>query len=99
MIPADAATREVHIGHIGEAALQMREERRFARNRAEQQMFEPATDDRVEDWIATMRYAIDFDDVTLCAFTIILREFAEGAFQLAFLRQDTAFQHELRVCR
>ena len=48
VIAADAAAGEVHVAHVGKAAAQMREQGRLARNSAEQQMLEPAADDRME---------------------------------------------------
>ena len=49
VIAAVAAARETDIADVREAAPQMREQRRFARDAAEQEVLEPAADDRVED--------------------------------------------------
>ena len=77
----------------------MREQRRLARDAAEQQMLEPAADDGVEQRILALRDRGDLDDVALGRLAVILREFAERPFHLAHLRQQAALDHDLGVRR
>ena len=51
--------------------------------------------------IASLRcvMAVDLDDMALGALAVILREFAERPFQLAYLRQQAALHHDLRLGR
>ena len=73
--------------------------RRFARDRAEQQMLQAAADDGVEDRVLAMRDRIDLHHVPLGALAVILRKLAERPFGLAHARQETALDHDLRVGR
>src|SRR4051794_19128447 len=89
----------MHVIHVREAALQMCEQRGLARYGAEQEMLQPATNDRVKDRIAAMCHAIDFDHMTLGSLAIVLRKFAEGALKLALVRKNAPLENEFGICR
>ena len=75
----------------------MREQGGLARNRTQQQMFQAAADDGVEDGVLAMRDRIDLHHVPLGALAVILRKLAERPFGLAHARQKTALDHDLRI--
>ena len=77
----------------------MLQQRRFARNGAQQKMLDAATDDGVKNRILAMGDRIDLDHLAVGARPIILRELAERPFGLAHLRQDTAFDDDFRMRR
>src|SRR5690349_8871100 len=83
VIAAHAAHRQMHVLHGGMAALKMREQRGFARNRAEQQMLHFGGHDRMKDGIAPMRDGRHFDDFACFLRAVVLRKFAERTFRLA----------------
>ena len=99
VVAHDAAAAEMHVQHVGEAALQVRQHRGFARDAAEQQVFQPAADDGVEDGRLARGDAVHLDDVAPGAFAVVLRELAEGAFLLAGFAQDAAFDDDLGLGR
>ena len=98
-VAADAAHRQMDIAHVRKAAAQMTEQRRLARNGAEQEMLVGAADDGVKDRVAAVRDAIDLGDMAFGALAVILRELAERAFGRAAVRQDAAFEHDFRLGR
>ena len=67
--------------------------------RAEQEMLDAAADDGVKDRILAMGDRVDLDHLAVGARPVILRKLAERTFGLAHLRQDTAFDHDLRMRR
>ena len=77
----------------------MREQGRLARNGAEQQVLETAADDSVEHRVLPHGHRHNLNDVALGALAVVLREFAEWAFQLADLRQQAALDHDFRIGR
>ena len=87
--------RQMYIEHVREAALQMRQQRRFARNRAEQQMFEPAADDGVEDRLLAMGDRVTSITSRSARGAVVLRKLAERAFRLAHVGQDAALDDDL----
>ena len=99
VIAAGAAARETYVAHRGKAALQVFQQRRLARNAAEQEMLHSAADDGVKDRILAVRDRIDLNDFAVGARTVILRKLAERPFGLAHLGQDTAFDDDFRMTR
>ena len=83
VIAAHAAAREMHVAHVGKAAPQVREQRRLARDAAEQEVLEPAAHDGVEQRVAALRHGGDLDHMAFGALAVILRELAERPFRLA----------------
>ena len=94
VVAADAAAREMDVADRREAAAQMRQQRRFARNAAKQQVFEPTTDDGVKHGVLAVRQRGDLDHMALGRLAVILRKLAERAFHLAHVRQHPAFDHD-----
>ena len=60
-------------------------------------MLDAAADNGVKNRILAMGDRIDLDHFTIGARPVILRELAERPFGLADLRQDAAFDHDLRM--
>ena len=77
----------------------MRQQRRLARDRAQQQMLQPAADDGVEDRVLAVRHRVDLHHVTVGALAVILRKLAERTFRLAHAGQEAALDHDLRLRR
>src|SRR5271156_4217561 len=99
MVAAGAATGEPHVVDRGKASLQMLEKRRLARNTAEQEMLDTAPDNGMKNRILAMGDRIDLYHLAIGARPVILRKLAERPLGLADLRQDTAFDHDLRMRR
>src|SRR5271156_643583 len=97
MVAAGAAPGEPHVVDRGKASLQMFEKRRLARNTAEQEMLDTTPDNGMENRILAMGDRIDLDHLAIGARTVILRELAKRPLGLADLRQDAAFDHNLRM--
>jgi hypothetical protein len=77
----------------------VRQQGRFARDRAQQQVLQTAADDGVEDRVLAVRDRIDLHYVPLGALAVILREFAERPFGLAHAGQQAALDHDLGLRR
>ena len=99
VIAAHPALGEMHVAHVRERALQMRQQGGLARYRTQQQMLQTAADDGVEDGVLAVRDRIDLHHVPLGALAVILRKFAERSFGLAHPRQKTALDHDLGLGR
>ncbi len=99
VVAADAADGEVHVQHVGKAALQMREQRGLARDRAQQQVLHLGRHDGVVDRVAPVRDGLDLDHLAVLTRAVVPRELAEGALGLANAGQDAALDHDLAVGR
>src|SRR3984957_9390580 len=97
MVAAGAAAGETHIADGGETPLQVIEKRRLARNTAKQEVLDAATDNGMKNRILAMGDRIDLDHLAIGAWSVILRKLTERPLRLADLRQDTAFDHDLRM--
>ena len=91
--------RQVHVEHVRKIAPQMREQRRLFRDRAEQQMLQPAADHGVEDRVLAVRDGDDLHHLAVGAAAVGLREFAERAFRLAHAGKEAALDHDLGLGR
>ena len=60
-------------------------------------MLHAAADDGVEDRVIAVRDGVDLNHLAIGAGTVILRKLAERPLGLAHLRQDPAFDHDLRM--
>jgi hypothetical protein len=69
------------IEHVWEASAQMAKQARFVRNSAKNQMLIGTAHDGMKDRIAAPRHTIDFYDMALGAFAVILGKFPERAFR------------------
>jgi len=67
MIAAGSAARQPDVADRGEAALQMFEQRRLARNAAEQKMLDAAADDGVEDRAVAVGDGVNLDHLAIGA--------------------------------
>jgi hypothetical protein len=85
----------MNVAHVRKAAPQMREQRRLARDAAEQQMLQPAADDGVEQRVLALGHGGHVDDMALARLAVVLREFAKRALHLAHVRQQAALHHDL----
>ena len=77
----------------------MREQRRLAQDRPQQQMLHATSHDRVEDRVLAVGDGVDFHHVAFTAFAVILRELAEWPFQLARTGQQTSLDYDLGIGR
>ena len=87
------------VQHVGEAALQVGQQRRLARDGTQQEVLHLGGDDRVEDRIAAMGDGVHLDHLAVLSRAVVLGKLAEGAFQLLHARQDASFDHHLGVGR
>src|SRR5262249_10125584 len=83
VIAAHAAAGEMHVADVGKGSLQVRQQRRLARDRSQQQVLQTAADDGVEDRVHAVRDRIDLHHMPFGALAVILRKFAERSFGLA----------------
>src|SRR4029077_18008471 len=99
VIAARSAAGEAHVAHGSEAALEMVEKRRLARNAPKQKMLCSVADDGVENRILAMRDRIDLDHFTIGAWPVILRKLAERPLGLANLGQNAALDDDFGMRR
>ncbi len=89
----------MHVAHRREAAAQVREHRRFARNAAQQQVLQTAAHDGMEHRCLAVGNGIDFNHVALGALTVVLRKLAERALLLAGVGQQPTLDDDFRLGR
>src|SRR5215510_9749749 len=62
-------------------------------------MLQAAAHHSVEDGVAAMGHRVDLHHVPFRALAVILRKLSERPFELAYARQETALDHDLRLRR